>query len=62
MPLPLPLPLPLLLLGTELIGKRGLAAHLSQIHETFQEVQYTAIPFDDRKVADELLQAKSLAK
>lgn len=31
-------------------------------HETFQEVQYTAIPFDDRKVADELLQAKSLAK
>ena len=31
-------------------------------HETFQEVQYTAIPFDDRKVADELLQAKSFAK
>ena len=31
-------------------------------HETFQEVQYTAIPFDDRKVADELLQAKSLAR
>ena len=31
-------------------------------HEAFQEVQYTAIPFDDRKVANELLQAKSLAK
>ena len=31
-------------------------------HEAFQEVQYTAIPFDDRKVADELLQAKALAK
>jgi len=29
-------------------------------HEAFQEVQYTAIPFDDRKVADELLQAKAL--
>lgn len=31
-------------------------------HEAFQEVQYTAIPFDDRKVAGELLQAKSLSK
>ena len=31
-------------------------------HEAFQEIQYTAIPFDDRKVANELLQAKSLAK
>ena len=30
-------------------------------HETFQEVQYTAIPFDDRKVAGELLSAKMLA-
>jgi len=27
-------------------------------HETFQEVQYTAIPFDDRMVAGELLEAK----
>ena len=27
-------------------------------HETFQEVQYTAIPFDDRTVAGELLSAK----
>ena len=30
-------------------------------HETFQEVQYTAIPFDDRIVAGELLSAKQLA-
>ena len=29
-------------------------------HEAFQEVQYTSIPFDDRLVADELLNAKSL--
>ena len=29
-------------------------------HETFQEVQYTAIPFDDRTVAGELLSAKHL--
>ena len=29
-------------------------------HECFQEVQYTAIPFDDRKVAKELIQVKSL--
>ncbi len=29
-------------------------------HETFQEVQYTAIPFDDRVVAAELLSAKQL--
>ena len=30
-------------------------------HETFQEVQYTAIPFDDRLVAGELLSAKQLS-
>ena len=30
-------------------------------HEAFQEVQYTAIPFDDRVVAGELLSAKQLA-
>ena len=30
-------------------------------HEEFQEVQYTAIPFDDRLVAKELLLAKSFA-
>ncbi len=30
-------------------------------HEEFQEVQYTAIPFDDRRVAKELLKAKALA-
>ena len=30
-------------------------------HETFQEVQYTAIPFDDRLVAGELLAAKLLS-
>ena len=30
-------------------------------HEGFQEVQYTAIPFDDREVARELIQIKSLA-
>ena len=30
-------------------------------HETFQEVQYTAIPFDDRIVAGELLSAKQLS-
>lgn len=30
-------------------------------HEAFQEVQYTAIPFDDKKIANELLQAKALA-
>jgi len=30
-------------------------------HETFQEVQYTAIPFDDRLVAGELLSAKMLS-
>ena len=30
-------------------------------HESYQEVQYTAIPFDDRKVAGELLQAKAFA-
>jgi UDP-N-acetylmuramoyl-L-alanyl-D-glutamate--2,6-diaminopimelate ligase len=30
-------------------------------HESFQEVQYTAIPFDDRIVAGELLTAKQLA-
>lgn len=29
-------------------------------HEAFQEVQYTAIPFDDRIVAGELLSAKQL--
>ena len=27
-------------------------------HETYQEVQYTAIPFDDRIVAGDLLEAK----
>ena len=31
-------------------------------HETFQEVQYTAIPFDDRTVAGELLSAKQLTE
>ena len=30
-------------------------------YEAFQEVQYTAIPFDDRKVAGEVLSAKILA-
>ena len=30
-------------------------------HEAFQEVQYSALPFDDRKVARELLHVKSLA-
>jgi UDP-N-acetylmuramoyl-L-alanyl-D-glutamate--2,6-diaminopimelate ligase len=30
-------------------------------HESFQEVQYTAIPFDDRIVAGELISAKQLA-
>ena len=30
-------------------------------HEAFQEVQYTAIPFDDRLVAGELLSAKQLS-
>ena len=30
-------------------------------HEAFQEVQYTAIPFDDRLVAGELLSAKLLS-
>ena len=30
-------------------------------HEAFQEVQYTAIPFDDRIVAGELLSAKLLS-
>jgi len=30
-------------------------------HEGFQEVQYTAIPFDDRTVASELLSAKHLS-
>ena len=30
-------------------------------HETFQEVQYTSIPFDDRQVAGELLDAKLLS-
>ena len=30
-------------------------------HEEFQEVHYTAIPFDDRRVAKELLKAKALA-
>ena len=30
-------------------------------HECFQEVQYTAIPFDDRKVAKELIQVKAIA-
>ena len=30
-------------------------------HECFQEVQYTAIPFDDRIVAGELLSAKLLS-
>tara|TARA_B100001093_G_scaffold72643_2_gene63238 strand:+ start:484 stop:2022 length:1539 start_codon:yes stop_codon:yes gene_type:complete len=29
-------------------------------HEGFQEVQYTAIPFDDREVARELIEAKAL--
>ena len=29
-------------------------------HETFQEVQYSSIPFDDRQVAGELLNAKLL--
>ena len=29
-------------------------------HETFQEVNYTSIPFDDRIVAAELLDAKLL--
>ena len=28
----------------------------------FSEVQYTAIPFDDREVARELIDIKSLAK
>ena len=27
-------------------------------HESFQEVQYTAIPFDDRIIAGDLLSAK----
>ena len=27
-------------------------------HETYQEVQYTAIPFDDRLIAENLLDAK----
>ncbi len=31
-------------------------------HECFQEVQYTAIPFDDREVARELIQVKALAR
>ena len=31
-------------------------------HECFQEVQYTAIPFDDREVARELIDIKSLAE
>tara|TARA_B100000242_G_C42932862_1_gene432631 strand:- start:294 stop:884 length:591 start_codon:yes stop_codon:yes gene_type:complete len=31
-------------------------------HEGFQEVQYSAIPFDDRKIAFELLQVKALAE
>ena len=31
-------------------------------HECFQEVQYTAIPFDDREVAAELFDIKSLAE
>ncbi len=30
-------------------------------HEPFQEVQYTAVPFDDRKVARELLKVKRLS-
>jgi UDP-N-acetylmuramoyl-L-alanyl-D-glutamate--2,6-diaminopimelate ligase len=30
-------------------------------HESFQEVQYTAIPFDDRIVAGELISAKQLS-
>ena len=30
-------------------------------HECFQEVQYTAIPFDDRIVAGELISAKQLS-
>ena len=38
---------------TVLIAEKG--------HETFQEVQYTAIPFDDRKVAGVLESAKLLA-
>ena len=29
-------------------------------HEGFQEVQYTAIPFDDREVARELIEAKAI--
>ena len=31
-------------------------------HEGFQEVHYTAIPFDDRKVASELLQIKTFGE
>ena len=31
-------------------------------HECFQEVQYTAIPFDDREVTRELIDIKSLAE
>jgi len=31
-------------------------------HEGFQEVHYTAIPFDDRKVAKELLQIKAFGE
>ena len=31
-------------------------------HEGFQEVHYTAIPFDDRKVATELLQIKAFGE
>ena len=27
-------------------------------HETYQEIQYTAIPFDDRSIAGDLLNAK----
>jgi UDP-N-acetylmuramoyl-L-alanyl-D-glutamate--2,6-diaminopimelate ligase len=27
-------------------------------HEGFQEIQYSAIPFDDRRIAEELIQAK----
>ena len=30
-------------------------------HESFQEVQYSAIPFDDRKIARELLKIKKLS-
>ena len=31
-------------------------------HEAFQEIQYSAIPFDDRRIAEELIQAKIFSR